>query len=83
MMGHKICLFGEIWKIISKLYLLLLLIWRLDPMFQELHHPTKQTRIHASLKNEAGACISAGAIIRINIIIRSQLDKGRRAWPSG
>ena len=27
MMGHKICLFGEIWKIISKLYLLLLLIW--------------------------------------------------------
>ena len=27
MMGHKICLFGEIWKIISELYLLLLLIW--------------------------------------------------------
>ena len=27
MMGHEICLFGEIWKIISKLYLLLLLIW--------------------------------------------------------
>ena len=27
MMGHKICLFGEIWKIISKYYLLLLLIW--------------------------------------------------------
>ena len=27
MMGHKICLFGEIWKIISKLYLLLHLIW--------------------------------------------------------
>ena len=30
MMGHKICLFGEIWKIISKLYLLLLLIWSSD-----------------------------------------------------
>ena len=27
MMGHKICLFGEIPKIISELYLLLLLIW--------------------------------------------------------
>ena len=27
MMGHKICLFGEIRKIISELYLLLLLIW--------------------------------------------------------
>ena len=27
MMGHKICLFGEIWKIISKLCQLLLLIW--------------------------------------------------------
>ena len=30
MMGHKICLFGEIRKIISKLYLLLLLIWSSD-----------------------------------------------------
>ena len=26
MMGHKICLFGEIWKIISELYTFLL-IW--------------------------------------------------------
>ena len=30
MMGHKICLFGEIRKIISELYLLLLLIWSSD-----------------------------------------------------
>ena len=30
MMGNKICLFGEIWKIISKLYLLLILIWNTE-----------------------------------------------------
>ena len=28
MMGHKICLYGEIWLIIPKLSLLSLLIWR-------------------------------------------------------
>ena len=29
MMGHKICLYGEIWLIIPKLSLLPFLIWRL------------------------------------------------------
>ena len=31
MMGHKICFSGEIWPIIPKLSLLLLLIWSPDP----------------------------------------------------
>ena len=36
MMGHKICLFGEIWKIISKLCLLLL-IWSTGlPVFMHI-----------------------------------------------
>ena len=30
MMGHKICFYGEIWLIISKLSLLPLLIWSTD-----------------------------------------------------
>ena len=31
MMGHKICFYGEIWLIIPKLSLLLLLIWSTGP----------------------------------------------------
>ena len=35
MMGHKICFYGDIWVIIPKLSLLLLLIWRTAPLKNE------------------------------------------------